>query len=348
MMIKLRGYLADMIKRAYDIRPRRRHLRTGFATLAILLSATGVARADDCIDVESTAAVPDFKPCEDLGPQVDLDAGLAAQAMENRTKPQSDAVPWIATDSNDIPATFSTSDTGVSVRTSLGTWRDYNVRSASPTVVQTDYDQTPDTIDLPKAPAAARTPIDVWSNINLEGYNGSIEQSTRAGVGADYKISKSATFGVSVERGDSRSGTTPGTEEDQKAAAYMTLQASPMLSLDARTEWQAGNSEFAATSGAAEKSAVILAPKVNHSFNLDNGTTVSPYLTYQREFDVSTSHKEAIDSSFDATQSAGAGVTYTKPDAYSLSVSADVDNFGVADEAQSLSSKFQLSVPLSK
>jgi hypothetical protein len=41
-------------------------------------------------------------------------------------------------------------------------------------------------------------------------------------------------------------------------------------------------------------------------------------------------------------------VTYSKTDSYSLSVSADVDNFGVTDEAQSLSSKFQLSVPFGK
>ncbi|HML28218.1 MAG TPA: hypothetical protein PKE16_05140, partial [Hyphomicrobium sp.] len=58
-------------------------------------------------------------------------------------------------------------------------------------------------------------------------------------------------------------------------------------------------------------------------------------------------HKDGVDPSFDA-QSAGAGITYTKPDGYSLSVSADVGNFGAADEAQSLSSKFQLSVPLNK
>jgi hypothetical protein len=140
----------------------------------------------------------------------------------------------------------------------------------------------------------------------------------------------------------------PGVTEDQKASAYMNLQATPLLSLDARTEWQTGNAEFTANSGVAERGAFVLTPKINHDFKLDNGTTLSPYVSYQREFDVSASRKDAVDPSFDATQSAGAGVTYTIPNSYSLSVSADVDNFGATDEAQSLSSKFQLSVPLNK
>jgi hypothetical protein len=188
----------------------------------------------------------------------------------------------------------------------------------------------------------------VWTNIDVNGYDGARDQSTRTGLGADYKVDKATTFGVSIERGDTRAFNTPGVSQDQKASAYVNVQATPLLSLDARTEWQTGNAEFAATSGVAERSAVVLTPKINHDFKMDDGTTLSPYVSYQREFDVSTSHKETVDPSFDATQSAGAGVTYTKPDSYSLSVSADVDNFGVTDEAQSLSSKLQLSVPLNK
>jgi hypothetical protein len=128
-------------------------------------------------------------------------------------------------------------------------------------------------------------------------------------------------------------------------AAYVSLQAVPLLTLDARTEWQAGNAEFAAASGAAEKSTVILAPKINHSFALDGGKTIEPFVTYKREFDLSTTGHEANETAPITTQSAGAGVTLTKPDAYSLSVTTDVEGLG-ATTPENVSSKFRLSVPI--
>ena len=114
-----------------------------------------------------------------------------------------------------------------------------------------------------------------------------------------------------------------------------------MLSLDARTEWQAGNAEFAAANGGAEKSAIILAPKINHSFALGDGKTIAPFVTYKREFDMSTG-PEALNT---PQRSAGAGVTYTDPDAYTFSVTTDVDA-ATAITPESMSSKFQLSVPI--
>ena len=334
-----------MIMKPLRDSPRHGSLRVGVASLAALFCVTVAVHAEECVDVQSTSAEPDFKPCEDQEPQLDLDAALAEHAAPSKPSVQSDGVPWIA-ESRDLPATFNSSDSGVSVRTSLGTWRDYNARTASPTIQQPAFATSTDALTLPKAPAAATTPLDVWSNIDVNGYDGSRDQSTRAGVGADYKISRTTSVGVSVEHGDSRSATTQGVEEDQKASAYVTLQAAPMLSLDARTEWQAGNGEFAASNGAAEKGAVILAPKVNHSFALDGGTKLEPFVTYKREFDLSTARKDATDPTLDTGQSAGAGVTYSKTDAYSLSVTSDVDNVGATTEPQSLSSKFQLSVPI--
>ncbi|MFA5958413.1 hypothetical protein [Hyphomicrobium sp.] len=325
-----------------------RGLRLGFASLAAVFAVTAAVKAEGCIDVLSTSDAPDFTTCETVEPEIDFNSAILEQSASEASSAQSDALPWIATNPQDLPAQFSTTDTGVSVRTSLGTWRDYNARSASPTIQQPEYAPAATNFDLPQAPVARKTPVDVWTNIDVEGYDGARDQSTRAGVGADYKFNKTTTFGVSVEHGDARSASTSGVEQDQKASAYVTLQATPLLSLDARTEWQAGNSEFAASSGASERGAVVLAPKINHSFKMDDGTTFSPFLTYEREFDISTSHKEGVDPGFDPAQSAGAGVTYTKPDAYSLSVSADVDNFGATDDSQSLSSKFQLSVPFSK
>lgn len=348
-MIKVRGYLALMIVKTSIASLRYRSLRLGCVSLAALVAATAAARGDDCADVTTTTALTTFQPCEGYSVELDLSTQPSDLPQPKKPAPESDGIPWIATDTNDIPATFSTTDTGVSVRTSLGTLRDYNKRSASVTLEQPAFGETikPD-FAMPSAPVERKTPLDVWTNVDLNGYNGSPDQSTRTGLGADYNFNKAAKVGVSIERGDTRNYGTPGVVADQKASAYVTLQATPLLSFDARTQWQTGNAEFAESTGADERSSFILAPKINHDFKLDDGSKLSPYLSYQREFDLSTSHKDGIDTSFDATQSVGAGVTYTDSSAYSLSVSAGVDNFGVADEAQSVSSKLQLNVPLNK
>lgn len=341
---------APMIVKAPILPTRYRNLALGCATMTMVFVVSAAAHADDdCTTDQSATTITEVQPCEPYGVELDLSTPPSALSQPSKPAPKSDAIPWIATDTNDIPATFSKSDTGVSVRTSLGTLRDYNARSASPTIEQPAFGEAPKTdFAMPSAPAVRKTPLDVWTNIDVNGYDGERDQSTRTGLGADYKLSKTTTVGVSVEQGDSHAGSSPGDAQDQKASAYVSLKATPLLSLDARTEWQAGNAEFSQATGTSERSAVILAPKINHDFKLDDGAKVSPYLSYQHEFDVTSSHKEGVDPSFDATQSAGAGITYTKPDAYSLSVSADVDNFGVTNEDQSLRSKFQLSVPLDK
>ncbi|MGO4683611.1 hypothetical protein [Hyphomicrobium sp. 2TAF46] len=311
------------------------------ASLAMLFGAASGVRAEECVDVQSNTSEPDFTACEqDI--EFDLDAALAEQTMPTASAASTDGLPWIALSKGTVPSKFNASDGSMSVRTSLGTLRDYNLRTVS--VQQADYAGDPYTLKLPKAAAAPNAPVDVWSNIDLSGLNDASSQSSRVGFGADYKISRKASVGLVLERGDARSAAIPGVALDQKAAAYVTLQAAPMFSIDARTEWEANGGSASAT-GTAEKSAFILAPKVNHSFSLDGGSTLEPFVTYKRAFDLSTSHKEMTDSSFDTT-SAGAGVTYTKPDAYSLSVTADVDNLGASTEPQSLSSKFQLSVPI--
>ncbi|RUP10462.1 hypothetical protein [Hyphomicrobium sp.] len=312
------------------------------ASLTVLFGAASGGRAEDCVDVQSNTSEPDFMNCEQAI-EFDLEAALAEQTMlPAATGASTDGLPWIALSKGTVPSKFNATDGNVSVRTSLGTLRDYNLRTVS--AQQPEYAADPSTLKLPKSAAAPNAPVDVWSNIDLSGLNNASSQSSRIGFGADYKISRKASVGLVLERGEARSSATPGIAQDQKAAAYVTLQAAPMFSIDARTEWEA-NGGSASSTGTAEKSAVIFAPKINHSFSLDGGSTLEPFVTYKRAFDLSASHKEMTDSSFDTT-SAGAGVTYTKPDAYSLSVTADVDNLGASTEPQSLSSKFQLSVPI--
>jgi hypothetical protein len=54
--------------------------RVCFAGLVALFSVATAVRADDCLNTTTTTAEPDFTPCEDTEPQLDLDAILAEHA----------------------------------------------------------------------------------------------------------------------------------------------------------------------------------------------------------------------------------------------------------------------------
>jgi hypothetical protein len=301
-------------------------------SLAAFVWVIPAAYADECLNVGTGKAEPDFSTCDSNLPQIDLDAALADHAATKPAASANTATPWIAQQDKVVPLTVNSSDSGVSLRTSLDDLRSFNTRK-----FEVDATGAP---ALPKAASTPNLPVDIWTTVDVNGYQGERDQSTRTGLGVDYKLSRSAIVGVSVERGDAHAANA-ATEQDSKASAYVTLQATPLLSLDARTEWQAGNAEFAAANGAAEKSSVVLAPKINHSFALGDGKTISPFLTYKREFDMS-SGPEILNT---PERSAGAGVTYTDADAYTLSVTTDVDE-ATATAPQSVSSKFKLSVPI--
>ncbi|MBA2127800.1 hypothetical protein DLM45_16435 [Hyphomicrobium methylovorum] len=310
------------------------------ASLAMAVPFSSAARAD-CIEGAASTSDVQISNCDLTWQDVDVEDALNAQ-----TAPHLDGTaggtPWIAQRAAGAPVRVNSSDTGVSVRTSLDDVRSFNAQKASRSF--SDPDATPSAIPLPKGPVR-KSALDVWTNVDVNGYNGNTDQATRAGVGADYKLSRSATVGVSAERGDARTAASAATEADSKASAYVTLQAAPMLSLDARSQWQAGNAEFAAASGVMEKSSVTLSPKINHSFSLENGKTIEPYVSYKREFDVSTSGRETIDA-LAAERSAEAGIKYVSPDAYTLSVTTGVNGVGASESERSVNSKFQLSVPI--
>lgn len=290
-------------------------LATGLALTAFVAPAAFA----DCNEAEANTSNFELSACDADWQNIEIDGALIEQSSRP-SKPAENGTPWIAQRDKKIPVTVNSTDAGVTMRTSLDDLHSDN---------------------------AKKSPLDVWTSVDVKGYDGQPDQGTRAGVGVDYNVSRAAKVGVSAERGGARTASSEATEADTKASAYVTLQATPMLSLDARTEWQAGNAEFAAVSGVAEKSSVTLAPKLNHSFALDDGKTIEPYITYKREFDVSTTRPEALDAAaLAAERSAEAGVKYVSPDAYTLSVTTGVDGLGASQADRSVSSKFQLSVPI--
>ena len=93
-------------------------------------------------------------------------------------------------------------------------------------------------------------------------------------------------------------------------------------------------------------STFTLAPRINHSFALDGGKTIEPFVTYKRQFDLSEQGRETGVAGLATTDSAGAGLTFTNPNAYSLSVTTDVEGLNHQTAAESLNSKFQLKIPI--
>jgi hypothetical protein len=309
--------------------------------LAALLLGAATAHADDCEITTSAAAVPDFSPCAFADPQLDLDAIAAQRFTITAKKKQSDGTPWIEQSTAGVPLTVTSSDGGVSMRTSIADWRDYNVREAMRSI-DSKAPVSSLGFELPKAPAPLKTPLDVWSSVDVQGYHGIGGESVRAGVGADYKLTKTATVGVTLEHGKAELGT--GSALDSKMAAYVALHPVSILTFDARTEWQTGNADFAAAAGAAQMSTFSFSPRIDHSFALDDGKTIEPFVSYKHQFDLGSSAE--VGAGIAASQSAGAGVTFTDPNSYSLSLTTDLQGIGGSPESKSLNSSLRLKVPI--
>lgn len=92
-----------------------------------------------------------------------------------------------------------------------------------------------------------------------------------------------------------------------------------------------------------EKNAVTFTPRISRPFALDDGKTIEPFLQYQTELAVGSTDL-GIAGEDDLTRSAGAGLTFVNPNAYSLSVTTDVE--GINQEEPNLRSHLQLTVPL--
>ncbi len=92
-----------------------------------------------------------------------------------------------------------------------------------------------------------------------------------------------------------------------------------------------------------EQNAVTFTPKISRPFALSGGQTLEPFVQYQTELEVGSSDF-GTGTTDDVTRSAGAGLTFVDPNAYTLSVTTGVE--GINQEQPNLSSRFQLTVPL--
>jgi hypothetical protein len=161
----------------------------------------------------------------------------------------------------------------------------------------------------------------------------------------DYKIDGTVSAGVAGERGDTKSAATHSVQTYDKVDAHVAYQIVPLLSLTSRAQWQAGNADFAAAHGSPEKRSVSVAPKFSKMFTLGEGQSIETFATYTRELDMEKQIMDGAGRTFATAQSAGAGVTFQKRDAYSLRVTTDVGGLGGTEPA-TLNSRLQLNLPI--
>jgi hypothetical protein len=293
-------------------------------------------RADECVAAPEVTG--DASICPDDIPALDLSIPETHQAGAKRAAPE-DTRPALADQPAPLPMTMSTTGTGLAVRTSLGTLQDYNAQITT-RKLEAAKSMAPSSLAMPKAPAQAKPAIDVWSAIDAQGLDGDSGRRMRTDAGIDYRISKSANVGVVAERVETSQGPAQKAANDEKLAAYASFKALSAVSIDTRTEWQTSIAGSETGQASSEKGAIIVAPKVNHTFALGGGQTLEPFITVKREIDLVQSGQKAVN-----VDSAGAGVTLAKPDAYSLSVTTDVSGMGGAEPAN-VNSRLQFKLPL--
>lgn len=226
------------------------------------------------------------------------------------------------------------------MRASFSQIRDYNAKLAGGKIDAAKA-VAPSTAPSVVAASAMNSPLDVWTTFDVQGLERETDHGMRASVGADYKLSSQAVVGIAAERGETDAATQP--KDDHKLAAFVAFRAAPALTVGARTEWGSATPAFG--DKAEEKGSVSVAPRLGRSFALgQGGETIEPFLTYRHTIGLDDIHAGAA-RGVATTESAGAGVTYAKPDAYSISVTTDVENAGASDPAN-VNGRLQFKLPI--
>ncbi len=163
-----------------------------------------------------------------------------------------------------------------------------------------------------------------------------------------YKPAPALTFDTTAQWGQSAgsvSGEGFGAEQNSVQARMRGNWNIDRLKFTPTIAFSHGTEHLNATDGnaSATQSAVTVAPRVSRSFTLDGGQTLEPFLQYQTDIAVGSPDFDAGGGS-DITRSAGAGVTFINPNAYSLSVTTGVE--GINQEQPNVSSKLRVTVPL--
>jgi len=301
--------------------------------LVVSILAAAPAMSQDCAPdlttgLESTGPEPEASvACPPDVPDFSFDVtagkpAIAASGLADFKAPAADGTPL-------LPFTVKPSDGGLSARTSLGTLRDYNAKVTAKKYDEAVASRGNDMLLRPKPVPAPASPVDVWSSVEAQSAaSPATSSSARAGAGIDYQVLESAKVGVTAEAGESSGAAAPSSRQD-KLSAYATLKASPLVSIDTRTEWTSDVSRSAEGMKDTGKSALIVSPRLEKQYSTGGGETIKPFVSISREFDFSA----PADAAAKGANSAGAGVTFARPGDYSLSLTTGLEGIGGKDPA---------------
>lgn len=285
-----------------------------------------------------------------------------------------DDKPWIGQDWATLPLAVKPADQSVDMAASLQHLGSFEARRIQQKLEEAK-ELAPEGLTVPKPVPRAPTMLDVWSKVEVSGLESIDGESRRSTVGADYKIARNTLLGVSAS----------SLASDTRLAAYFAVKPWSPVTFDAKAQWgesQAvttsglvttqsalsarlkGNFSYdglrlapalivahgvdeaaAFDGGAVEKSTIALTPRVSRPMDLKDGTKFEPFLSLKSALDFGTEADGSGHSGVDATRGIGGGVTFAKPNAYSLSVTTDVERSTSSDKSN-VSGKLELKLPL--
>lgn len=314
---------------------------TAFAGGETLPRFSDLGSLPDCVfDSASSDAEGQAVACAppDLGFDVPVKSGQAR--VETVAKP---LVSPADTASGPLPLAVKPGAGGASARASLQTLRDYNAQLTA-RKVEAARAASADQMPALKPPGAPQSSLDIWSSLDAQGFESEASRAVKTAAGLDYKVIQNTSVGLAAERSaQAAPGADLGSANDAKVSAYVAFKAVPALSIDARSQWERVQTfENGLTAAASEKTSVIVTPRVGRAFAIDGAHTLEPYVQWKREIDLGVKDPSAIA----ASNSAGAGVNFSKSGSYAVSVTADVTSPASLSTAPNLSSRMQFKLPL--
>lgn len=254
-----------------------------------------------------------------------------------------------------LPFSVETSGGALSLRTGLGGLRDYESRELA-RKLESVRPALPPGSKVPKPASVKAPPIEVWTGVEANGLDstspgGEPNANLKTSLGADYRFTATSTAGVAIERQEPAEITARApVKQDDRLSAYVSLGAVPGVTIETKAQWErSGSGAGEAEATANDKMSISVAPRIGHRFSAGEGATIEPYVTVRREVDsagrIGSGAGTGPASTLMSKDSAGAGVTFAKPDTYSLGISTSLDGVGATDPA-SVSGKLQLKLPL--
>lgn len=288
--------------------------------------------------------------------------------------------PWIGQDWATLPLAVKPADQSLNMAASLQHLGSYEARRTQQKLEEAKG-LAPKDLALPKPVPMTPRRLDVWSKVEMTGLDSVDGRNRRSTFGADYKIARSALIGLSAGVSDE----TSTAASDTRLAAYFAVKPWSPLTFDARAQWGESHAvvtpglvttqstltarlkgDFrydglrlapalsvahgvdeadALSGGAVEKSTIALTPRVSRPIDLKGGAKLEPFLSLKSAVDFGTAADGTGNNGVDTTRGIGGGVTFAKPDAYSLSVTTDVERSTSSDQPN-LSGRLQLKLPL--